>query len=218
MRPWLLALLLLGAPVARADHRASGAITGRVAVRAGDQPRDDRSSVVVYLDPAPPGPRRAPRRHEMWQRDKAFAPRLLVVQKGDIVEFPNGDHIFHNVFSLSKGQSFDLGLHKTGTRPSSTFDRAGTVDVFCNIHPQMSASIKVLDTGYFAVTDRAGDFRIPAVPPGTYALVAWTPQGKEVRHPVTVAPGKTLEVSLELVETRRVRDHVRKDGTPYPRY
>ena len=104
-----------------------------------------------------------------------------MVETGTTVEFPNDDRIFHNVFSLSQAAKFDLGLYKSGASKRVTFGAPGVVDVYCNIHPDMAATIKVVDSHHFAVTDADGRFRIEGVPAGTHRYVAWLRQGDEVR-------------------------------------
>ena len=106
----------------------------------------------------------------MIQKDKMFTPHVLAVPVGGSVSFPNLDPIFHNAFSNFNGQIFDVGLYKPGSSRTVAFKRAGIVRVFCNIHPQMSAVIVVLDTPYFAVSNKAGAFEIADVPPGEYQL------------------------------------------------
>ena len=222
----VIAALVAVAAIARAERSPgnTGEVTGRVTVKSrglfgGLSDKGDRSGVVVYLEGVPgepPGP--APPPVAIRQRDKQFVPRVMAVRAGGAVSFPNDDRIFHNVFSLSKPAKFDLGLYKSGTEKRVTLDRPGQVDVFCNIHPDMVATIKVLDTGWFAVTDRDGSFRIAGVPPGTFALVAWQPHGEPFRGTVTVTAGGATEVKIEIVEGRAPLDHPRKDGTPYGRY
>ena len=92
----------------------------------------------------------------MDQRDQTFVPHVLAITVGTTVEFPNSDLTFHNVFSLSKTKSFDLGRYSRGKSKSVRFDRPGVVQVFCDIHSHMSAFILVFAHRYFAVTDRAG--------------------------------------------------------------
>jgi len=130
---------------------------------------------VVYLDPAPGGALEGDgtARATMDQRDETFVPHVLAITVGTTVDFPNSDVTFHNVFSLSKTRRFDLGRYPRGRSKSVRFDRAGVVQVFCDIHSHMSAYILVFEHRYFAVTDSRGGYEIPGVPPGTYRLVAW---------------------------------------------
>ncbi len=109
----------------------------------------------------------------LLQKNKRFTPHVLVVQVGSVIDFPNRDPFFHNVFSYFNGKRFDLGLYEAGSTRSVHFDRTGICYVFCNIHPQMSAVIVVVDTPYFAMGNDQGDFRIPEVPAGNYRLHVW---------------------------------------------
>ena len=130
---------------------------------------------VVYLDTAPRGAFDLPEagREVMDQRDQTFVPHVLAITVGTIVDFPNSDVTFHNVFSLSKTKTFDLGRYSRGRSKSVRFDRPGVVQVFCDIHSHMSAYILVFAHRYFALTDTSGRFAINGVPPGTYTLAVW---------------------------------------------
>lgn len=194
-----------------------GTVGGAVAIQKDGSPKSNRSGVVVYLENVP-GPLPEPVVKEIHQKNLTFTPGLMVIVKGSTIEFPNDDKVFHNVFSLSKAARFDLGLYKSGTKRAVTFKQAGVVDVYCNIHPQMVTKIKVLDTGYYAVTGADGSFKIKNVPPGTYPVVAWQANGKEYRGEVTVNAGAASTLSISLVEEKVVKNHLKKDGTPYGRY
>lgn len=218
---WLLALgpvLILSAPL-HAQPKASrpGQVSGSVSVVHEGRPRPERSVVVVSIEGVP-GDEPTPMRASIRQRQRTFEPAMLVVTRGSTIDFPNEDKIFHNVFSLSRAARFDLDLYKSGTSKSVTMRRAGVVDVHCNIHPEMVAKIKVLDTSYFATAAADGTFRIGNVPPGTYTLVAWHASGGEERRQVTVTSGTTTTMELEIEEQARPTMHRRKDGTPYGRY
>ena len=141
---------------------------------------------VVYLDSAPSGAFELPEpgRAAMDQRDQTFVPHVLAVTVGTTVDFPNSDVTFHNVFSLSKTKTFDLGRYSRGKSKAVRFDRPGVVQVFCDIHSHMSAYILVFAHRYFAVTDQAGAFTIAGVPPGSYTLAVW--HEGEVRDTRTV--------------------------------
>ncbi len=209
-----LALLLSVPALARAE---GGKVAGQVTVLQDGAPKGDRSGVVVSIEGLPPRPPEG-RRPQIKQKDQQFTPRLTVVEKGQTIEFPNEDKIFHNVFSVSDGAKFDLGLYKSGESKAVTFKRPGVVDVYCNIHPNMVAKVKVVDTSYYAVTGPDGRFTIADVPPGTYPVVAWQAAGPEWRGEVTVKTGETAAVAPTLVEGKVDTSHPRKDGTPYGRY
>jgi hypothetical protein len=137
------------------------------------------------------------------------------------VDFPNHDPFFHNVFSLFEGKRFDLGLYEAGSTRGVRFDRAGICYIFCNIHPQMSAVVVVVDTPYFAVTDARGEIAIPHVPPGRYQLNFWEEHCsaktlKELSRQVTVGEDAMSLGSIHLQESvEPVTAHLNKYGKPY---
>jgi len=143
--------------------------------------REDESQVVVWLTPldppaandAAPSPATAAKGPELVQRNKSFEPHAIVVQVGSLIQFPNKDPFFHNIFSMYDGKRFDLGLYEAGTTRSVRFDRPGVSFLFCNIHAEMSAVVIVVDTPYFAMSDRTGHLTIPNVPDGRYQLHVW---------------------------------------------
>jgi len=109
----------------------------------------------------------------LMQHHKSFEPHLLVVPVGAVVQFPNRDPFFHNVFSLFEGKRFDLGLYEAGTVRNVSFDRPGISFIFCNIHAEMSAIVVALDTPYYGISNRKGEVVIPRVPAGHYTLRTW---------------------------------------------
>jgi plastocyanin len=191
----------------------TGSVTGSVTIK-----KSDKKGAVIYLEDVPGTPT-IPKNHAtIRQREKQFEPPLTVVVKGTTIDFPNEDKIFHNVFSVSRPARFDLGLYKSGSAKSVEFKKAGVVDVYCNIHPEMIAKVKILENGFYTVSDGKGQFRIDGVPPGTYPVVAWLPTGDEARGSVTIKAGESADVKLELTATAKKETHTRKDGTPYGRY
>jgi len=153
---------------------------------------DELANVVVYLESVPsgvplPAPNAGP--YKLEQVDLGFSPHVLAVPKGAVVEFPNRDTVFHNVFSLSKVASFDLGRYPSGDSRSVKLDTPGIVKVFCHIHSDMSAILLVLDNPFFATPTRDGKFHIDGVPPGEYRVVAWHERAKRSVKIVRVESG-----------------------------
>ncbi len=154
------------------------------------------------------------------QKGKMFEPHLLVVRAGSVVQFPNLDPFFHNVFSLFEGKRFDLGLYEAGSSRSVRFDRPGISYIFCNIHPQMSAVVVALDTPYYAISDRRGGVRIPNVPAGRYVLQVWhegtSPKAlNELRREVVVTGAETPLGSMRIVEDQISVAHKNLYGRDY---
>lgn len=197
-------------------------VTGHVATYGGPSPN---ISAVAWLTPVglPAGepPLVVPMHAVLRQKNKSFEPHLLAVTKGSIVDFPNLDPWFHNVFSLFNGKKFDLGLYEAGTSRTVHFDREGVSYIFCNIHPEMSAVVVVVASSYFSMASKNGEFSIADVPPGRYTLRIWS----ENALPETLAGlSREVEVSgtTHSVGTLRVRQadtakiqHKNKYGQDY---
>lgn len=206
-----------GESLAPAQPPATGVIRGRVelqgpeptvivrpdaaALGSGTVPGQvDRRRSVVYLDRAPRGAfdARDEPRARMDQRNETFIPHVLAIVAGTTVDFPNNDQTYHNVFSLSKPKPFDLGRYAAGRSKSVRFDTPGIVRVFCDIHAHMSAHILVFAHRYFAVTDSDGRYRLEAVPPGTYTMVAWNPALPSQSRRVVVPEDGEVELNFSL--------------------
>ena len=178
---------LLGAAIGVAQSNGPAAVpttslsevAGEVSLIPAGSSRSepDASKVVVWLVPF--GAMRqtalsAEKTHyRLLQRNKRFEPGLLVVPVGSVVDFPNADPWFHNVFSLYRGKRFDLGLYQAGSQRSVKFDRPGPSYLFCNIHPEMTSVVLAVEAPYFAISDKNGRYAIPNVPAGRYVLHVW---------------------------------------------
>ncbi len=164
--------------------------------RARDLPDVRRS--VVYLESAPRGAFEASDggRAILDQRNETFVPHVLAITTGTVVEFPNSDKFYHNVFSLSKEARFDLGRYAAGRSKSWRFDRPGIVRVFCEIHSHMNAFILVFSHPFFGLTDPDGRYQIGNVPPGTYNVIAWNEGTSSEPKAVTVADGGSAELDF----------------------
>ena len=216
-----LALALLAGRAAARQQPAeallagSGGVRGRVEVRRSpSQPEGrplvaelgmpaarettDRRRSVVYLEtvPQPAFEAPSPLRAALDQRNETFVPPVVAITVGSIVDFPNSDRVYHNVFSLSKPRCFDLGRYPRGQSRSVVFDRPGVVRVFCEIHSHMSAYIVVFAHRFFAVTDAEGRYRLDAVPPGSYTLALWNEGAVRARREVRVDAGGVVELDL----------------------
>jgi plastocyanin len=169
-----------------------------IAGSAGNRAHSSNGGVVLWLTPVDAAPAlqrqdAARSRVQLAQKNKEFVPHLLVVQIGSVVDFPNLDPFFHNVFSLFNGKRFDLGLYESGSSRSVHFDRAGVSYIFCNIHPEMSAVVVSVPTPYFAVSSPSGSLVIHNVAPGDYIMHVWT-MGSSDANLATV--GRRVAISV----------------------
>ena len=210
----LAAIALAGSPEPRAvggKQAAPGTLRGRVQLLEPEMAPEPRPGIadlgssayepaarrraVVYLESAPQAafePSNLPHA-TMRQLHETFVPHVLAVRVGTVVDFPNDDRTYHNVFSLSKTKRFDLGRYAQGRSKPVVFDEAGIVRVFCDIHSHMSAFILVFAHRFFAVTDDQGEYRIDQVPAGTYTVAAWYEGSVRQRRIVTFAEdGRTV--------------------------
>ena len=133
-------------------------------------------SAVLWLKPlqqTPSAPFLPERHYTLLQKNRMFKPHLLIIPVGSVVQFPNADPFFHNVFSLFDGKRFDLGLYEAGSTKSVIFSREGVSYIFCNIHPEMSAVILTLSTALYTEADPNGAFHIANVPAGDYEMHIW---------------------------------------------
>jgi len=129
---------------------------------------------VIYFEPDHAGAiELVDERARLTTRRRQFEPRVLVVQAGTEVIFPNDDPILHNVFSSSPENRFDLGLYGRSDGKTHRFDSPGLVRVFCNVHPAMSAHIVVVGSTHYSQPDRQGLFVLTDLPPGSGRLTVW---------------------------------------------
>jgi plastocyanin len=192
-------------------ERRSGTVEGKVSVSGGAL-----GDVYVYVENVH-ATATGHKGLEIKQEGRQFNPRVAVVQSGTNVVFPNLDSVYHNVFSNSPRNTFDLGTYQSGDKPRSvTVTGPGVVEVFCNLHQKMSAKILVAPSALYTKVRPDGTFRIENVPSGARRLVAWSPDTKPEMQKVDVV-GATTQVSFSL-EHQEASAHTNKFGQAYGSY
>jgi hypothetical protein len=176
----------------------SGAYGARRIEAAPVRKESELGNVIVFIQDAPkmsPLPLRGAR---ILQESETFVPRVVAITRGSTVDFPNGDPFFHDVFSLSRSGTFDLGSYPRGQTKSHQFKKAGLVKVYCHIHSHMSASIMVFDHTFFTIPKADGGFTIDEVPAGTYKVSAWHERIGDTSQDVKVDAGRASDIQFAL--------------------
>lgn len=194
-----------------ANATTAASISGHVHV-AGAPPRE----AYVYLD----GPRSTashPPSIEIKQANRQFEPAVAVVPIGAQILFPNHDTVFHNVFSNTPGDAFDVGTLKAGQTPKPvTMLKPGHVEVFCNIHSRMRADVLVVPNAHWTRVHADGTFTLPAIPVGSRRVVLWGPGLKPVSQQIEVtADGATVTLTTDAAPPT---PHMNKQGAAYGSY
>ncbi len=132
---------------------------------------------------------------EMVQQDLQFHPFVLIVPAGAVVAFPNRDDVRHHVYSFSPAHPFELKLYGRDETRTVRFDHPGAIALGCNIHDNMIAFIKVVDTPYAAKSGADGVASLRGAPPGQAVLHVW--------HPYLRAAGNEIVRTITLPQSRR---------------
>jgi len=215
-----LSLFLAGPGLGWAASSEKGFLEGKLVVTAPARPPEEAPAgsssygsdsmyqaspsplpeeIVVYLVKVkgnwPP-----PKAHaKLDQKFTKFTRRVVPVLVGTTVDFKNNDPVYHNVFSNSDLNEFDLGRRKKGETVSKRMNKVEIpVPVYCEIHRKMKSNLLVLQNPFFTVVKPNGTFKLQGIPPGTYTLAAWHDHWEPVRAKVTVTKGKTTKVDLTL--------------------
>jgi plastocyanin len=190
MKTFVLMFLVAGLCSAAWAGEIAGKVTGM------------KGKSVVYVNAIGGKTFPAPKDHPvMDQKGLLFSPHIMAVQQGTTVDFLNSDNVAHNVFWTAVGNDKKAG-HNLGTWPKGekrpyTFDKAGVVPLFCNVHPDMAGYIVVSPTPYFAETDDSGNYTIKDVPDGSYTVTAWHEGAKDQSQPVTVSGSTKADFTLK---------------------
>lgn len=208
------AVLCLSLPLSAAT------ISGKIAFVSKRGQNPNIAETLVWLEPlaGKAAAKKATQPFTIVTRNKALVPHVVAVPAGSTVIFPNDDPISHNLFSLSSGNAFDLGLYRRGAGKSQKFDAPGVVNVYCNVHPTMSAVVHVMSSPWYAFADAKGTYALTDVPAGKYRLIAWNEQGGRSETPVEVsaagAVSGTVDVTLDSRNYKETQ-HLNKVGKPY---
>lgn len=210
----LAAIAALTGAAQRPAAATAESLEGVVELTENGRPVPGAAGAVVSFEPEHEAPRPSPRPAEIVTRDKRFLPRVTVVPRGSSVGFPNRDPIFHNVFSVSQGNRFDLGRYREGQSRSTRFDEPGLVRVYCNVHEQMVAYVLVVDTPHHALAGEDGRFRLDGVPAGRGTLAIWHERAGTLRVPVEVPRAEPIRIRLQASPLQDPH-HLNKFGRPY---
>jgi plastocyanin len=156
--------------------------------------------VMVRPDAGVRGGPRVPGPYVMAQKDMQFQPYVLIVPVGAEVSFPNLDPFHHHVYSFSKAKTFELKLYGQDETRKVTFDKAGVVALGCNIHDNMSAYIRVVDTPWAVKTAASGVAVVRDLPAGGATVIVWHPlmrgPGGEITRRVRIPASGTLRLDV----------------------
>jgi plastocyanin len=189
--------LLLCLAASLAAPAAAGELRGRVGLALPGLTLPDVGPVVVYLESDKPIAAPAPKPAEMRQQNARFSPAFLAVARGTDVAMPNDDAIYHNAFSFSSPNDFDLGLYPAGESRAVAFQHPGLVKIFCSIHEAMNGTVFVAPTPWFAVVDADGSFRIRSIPRGKFHLRTWAEKLPPIEKPVSIGAGTaTIDLTI----------------------
>lgn len=210
----LVAAALVASLAAARGADAGGRVVGKVAVTDATG-KAETAEVVVYVVGFTEPPPAKSAGATIAQKGRKFVPDLVAITVGESVSFPNGDPFLHNVFSQSPARKFDLGSFKKGETKDKQFPNPGVIDVYCNIHPEMAATILVLPNNRHTRAAADGSFAIDGVPPGRWMVFAYARRAvKPASAPVTVVDGQDAPVNLSLVRGAEP-PHVNKYGEKY---
>jgi hypothetical protein len=193
---------------------ATGRVVGKVTITDPDGKPVDVDAIIYMVGYTEPPPPNAPPT-TISQKNRAFVPDLVAITVGETVSFPNRDPFLHNVFSQSQARKFDLGSFKKDEQKSKDFPDPGVIDVYCNIHPEMAATILVLPNREHTRRNHDGSYVLDNVPPGHWQVFAYARRmTKPVSAPVTVVAGQDAHVDLSLVRGSE-NPHLNKYGEKY---
>lgn len=194
-----ISLVVALAPLLLSMPALSSELTVTVTLNGQNTPVKD---AVVYLDKEGST---TPVTAEIYQKDRAFHPHVLIIPTGSQVEFPNLDNTQHHVYSFSPAKTFDIELYVGIPEAPVTFDKPGIVELACNIHDQMRAFIVVTDTNIIRRTDENGQVVLPINTAdnlgNSITLNIWHPRLRNNTKPITrtIDVRRPANISIDLM-------------------
>jgi len=212
-------LLLCGFAFLAAMPVTAATVSGHVKFETRRGQRPAVGETVVSLESLVPAKARKIEQGVVTTRSKALLPHILVVPVGSTIRFPNEDPISHNLFSVSPANPFDLGFYRVGAGKSEVFEKPGIVQIYCNVHPNMSAVVHVMATPYYGYVSADGAFNLEGVPAGKYRLRASNELGEATSDVVVTSSGSVTGPTRLTIDTKKFRgsSHMNKHGQPYDR-
>ncbi len=171
--------------------RFGGRLYGRPAPSSTKQSSSD--SVLVVITGITSDKTISTKAQYLNQKDQQFVPSILPVSAGGTVRIQNSDPVYHNVFSLTSPNKFDVGRRPKGEHFDVSFEKPGVVDVFCDIHSNMYAIIYVLPPNTISWTKiKSGDsFIFSDIPDGDYELTFYALGYQEANSKIKLRNGQT---------------------------
>ena len=191
----ILAVIL--AALSIASPAAAGDFTVMVTNAAGRPVKD--AVVTIHPRGGAHGPIHFAWPYVMTQKDMQFDPFVLIVPVGATVSFPNRDPFRHHVYSFSPAKTFELKLYSHDETRTVKFDKAGIVALGCNIHDNMTAFIRVVDTPWAGKTDARGAVVIHDAPAGPATVEVWHPYIKGGRDLVRQTTLPAAAITMKVV-------------------
>lgn len=174
-----------------------------ISIAVLDNDKNPLSNIVVELIPDKPFIKEPSnsKTATMKQMNQQFVPHILVVNKGTQVQFPDTDKVLHHVYSFSEAKTFEVAITKEDIKRHITFDKAGIVELGCNIHDWMLGYLYVANSTIFAQTSSLGQARFSGIPEGKYQVKVWHPRidSKDIQLEMTIAvelENKSFKVQL----------------------
>lgn len=147
-----------------------------LSIKVSDKNGQPITSAVVTLKSNTLNTTKVNSNAEMAQRNRQFDPHILIVQQGSNVSFPNYDNMKHHIYSFSDTKRFEMEVIQGVANKPELFDKAGVVELGCNVHDWMQGYIYVSASPYFSSTNETGSAIIEVPQNGNYELTIWHPR------------------------------------------